>query len=552
MKDVAVSSGSACTSASLEPSHVLTAHRRSRRSSPTRRSASAWAGGPPRRKSTSPPRPRSRPSRGCARSRRWRAPRVELLYGTRFSSCCSRISSSVFLRTRTSSSGSEGERTASVISGGVGALPALLLAALARELSRSLAVVVASEKDAERLGRGPRAAGLPRVFHAPAPTLTPYQRIPASLKARRDEFSLLSRRSTGSRGARSPRCLPARALFTRLPEPARFAGSSSGSGAATRCLSLPALTERLTRARATGAATSSSRPEIWRCAAGSSTSFRRTATSPCAWSWTATGSRRSCASSTPTRSGRRARGIEERPALRGLRGVRAGSGAARRSGSAGRPRKRSASVFAPAVSAMPAGWLDHAGPRRLRGRRSSPRASSEEIAAFAERVATDRDPDRDAFAPGRAPPSGGSDPPGGSGVAAAVRPPRRRRGRGEPRPAARRGDRRARGPRGREAAEEIAARFLSEARRSSSRRAADGRRREAPPSRASSTSFHVSLDERASPERSPSVPAEISAGFRLREPRLALYAEKEIFGEERRSVAARARPRRLSSRICGT
>ena len=41
-----------------------------------------------------------------------------------------------------------------------------------------------------------------------------------------------------------------------------------------------------------------------------------------------------------------------------------------------------------------------------------------------------------------------------------------------------------------------------------------------------------------------SVPAEISAGFRLREPRLALYAEEEIFGEERRSAAARRKPSR--------
>ena len=46
-----------------------------------------------------------------------------------------------------------------VVSGGVGALPALLLAALARELSRSLAIVVASEKDAERWVGDLEAAG---------------------------------------------------------------------------------------------------------------------------------------------------------------------------------------------------------------------------------------------------------------------------------------------------------------------------------------------------------------------------------------------------------
>ena len=72
-----------------------------------------------------------------------------------------------------------------VVAGGVGALPSLLLAALAQDLARSLAIVVASEKDAERWVGDLAAAGHPaeRVFHAPAPTLTPYQRIPASLKA---------------------------------------------------------------------------------------------------------------------------------------------------------------------------------------------------------------------------------------------------------------------------------------------------------------------------------------------------------------------------------
>jgi hypothetical protein len=79
-----------------------------------------------------------------------------------------------------------------VVSGGIGALPGILLAALSADLGRSIAVVVPGEKDAERLIGDLSAAGLPRVFHAPAPTLTPYQRIPASLKSRRDEFSLLT------------------------------------------------------------------------------------------------------------------------------------------------------------------------------------------------------------------------------------------------------------------------------------------------------------------------------------------------------------------------
>ncbi|MFY9550153.1 MAG: transcription-repair coupling factor, partial [Thermoanaerobaculia bacterium] len=52
--------------------------------------------------------------------------------------------------------------------------------------------------------------------------------------------------------------------------------------------------------------------------------------------------------------------------------------------------------------------------------------------------------------------------------------------------------------------------------------------------------FHVSSERR--PDAVVAVPAEISAGFRLREPRLAVYSEEEIFGEERRSAAARRKP----------
>ena len=60
-----------------------------------------------------------------------------------------------------------------VVSGGVGALPAILLAALSRDLGRPLAIVVSNEKEAERLVGDLAASGMERVFHAPAPTLTP-------------------------------------------------------------------------------------------------------------------------------------------------------------------------------------------------------------------------------------------------------------------------------------------------------------------------------------------------------------------------------------------
>src|SRR6185369_10584064 len=84
-----------------------------------------------------------------------------------------------------------------------------------------LAVVVPDEKSAELLMGDLRAAGLTRVFHAPAPSLTPYQRIPPSLKARRDEFSLLTALRTGTDGWDAA-VLPARSLFVRLPDPSGF------------------------------------------------------------------------------------------------------------------------------------------------------------------------------------------------------------------------------------------------------------------------------------------------------------------------------------------
>src|SRR6266540_1698670 len=131
-----------------------------------------------------------------------------------------------------------------VVAGGVGALPGLLLAALGRDLGRPLALVVPDEKEAERLICDLEAAGLTRVFRAPAPTLTPYQRIPASLKARRDEFGLLS--ALVGEEAVGAAVLPARSLFTRLPSREEFLRLRVTLAEGEE-VSLPGLTARLTR-----------------------------------------------------------------------------------------------------------------------------------------------------------------------------------------------------------------------------------------------------------------------------------------------------------------
>jgi transcription-repair coupling factor (superfamily II helicase) len=105
------------------------------------------------------------------------------------------------------------------LAGGVGALPGLVLRALGIDLGRPVAVVVADEKVASAVAGDLRSAGSARVFVAPSPSLTPYQRVFPSLKFRRDEIALLS---AGSRGAGDAFVLPARALFAPLPEPAAY------------------------------------------------------------------------------------------------------------------------------------------------------------------------------------------------------------------------------------------------------------------------------------------------------------------------------------------
>jgi transcription-repair coupling factor (superfamily II helicase) len=424
-----------------------------------------------------------------------------------------------------------------VVSGGVGALPPLLLAALARDLSRPLAVVVASEKDAERWVGDLGAAGLPeaRVFHAPAPTLTPYQRIPASLKARRDEFSLLTALSDA--GSPVAAVLPARSLFTRLPDPSTFSELFVRIRRGDE-VSLARLTERLTRlgyrrgdlvtetgdlavrgglfdvfppdlelavrVELDGDRVESLRlfdPDTQR----SREKIEEIALAPFAAS-------------------------EESEEARRLLTERIGRP----------PSEAERSVFAPAVSSMPAGWLDHASPSGTGALIAlvEPSAVDEEIAAFGERVASDRDPDRDVFLPEELVHSEdairerlasiglrfdrlGLD---AVGDAAAIRLPAEAiAGHG-----GRAAEAAADLQRALAAGEEV---FVA----SRPTGGAEKLRR-----LAIEYGFHVSSERGAGAVVT--IPAEISAGFRVREPRFSLYSEEEIFGEERRSAAARRKP----------
>jgi transcription-repair coupling factor (superfamily II helicase) len=415
-----------------------------------------------------------------------------------------------------------------VVSGGVGALPALLLAALARDLSRPLAIVVASEKDAERWVEDLAAAGLSRIFHSPAPTLTPYQRIPASLKSRRDEFSLLTALSDG--GSPIAAVLPARSLFTRLPDPSKFSELFVRIRRGDE-VSLARLTERLTRLGyrrgdlvietgdlAVRGGLFDVRGELDCDRVDSLRLF----------------------DPDTQRSQERIEEVtlapfaasEESDETRRLLTERIGRP----------PSEAERSVFAPAVSSMPAGWLDFAsrgGARAALTVLVEPSAVGEEVAAFAERVAADRDPDRDAFLPEELvhPEDAIRERLAGIGLrfdrlgvdagaeeADILRLPAEAiAGHG-----GRAAEAAAELSRAIEAGEEV---FVA----SRPTGGAEKLRR-----LALEYGFHVRSER--GPGAVVSIPAEISAGFRLREPRLSLYAEEEIFGEERRSQAARRKP----------
>jgi transcription-repair coupling factor (superfamily II helicase) len=414
------------------------------------------------------------------------------------------------------------------VAGGAGARPGLLLAALAADLDRPLAVIVADEKEAARLESDLAAGGLGSILHAPAPTLTPYQRIPPSLKARRDEFALLS--ALAAPGTVEAVVMPARSLFMRLPsrariEPMRLALSEGEE------VSLPRLTARLTgvgyrrsdlvietgdlavrgglfdvyppdrelpvRVELDGDRVSSIRvfdPDTQR-------------------------SRERLPSVTIPPFAVSSDSAEERELFEARLGRP--------------PSEVERIVFAPAVSPMPAGWLDHASGALLVA--VEPARIEEEIEEFGARVEADRDPDRDVFAPEEL--LHGAARVREEVARAALRFDRVGLSEGGP-----------------------VLRFPTEAIPGFQGRTADaaaelGRRLEEGEEVVVATlprgggeklrRFALEYGLHVSSERGTGalvgVPAEISAGLRARQPGFSVYSESEIFGEEKRSPVSRAR-----------
>jgi transcription-repair coupling factor (superfamily II helicase) len=418
------------------------------------------------------------------------------------------------------------------VSGGSGALPAVLLASLASDLERPLAVVVATEKDAERLLGDLAAAGMAPLHRAPSSTLTPYQRIPPSLKSRRDEFSLLAALAGGAGWGAA--VLPARSLFARLPDPRLFEDLFVG----LRCgeeVSLAGLVERLTRlgyrrgdlvVEAGDLAVRGGLFDVF-------PPDREVAVRVELEGDTISSLRLFDPDTQRSRERLDAVRLPPFAVFEESEDARL-----RMTDRIGRPPSEAERiVFAPAVAPMPAGWLDYAGGALVAV--VEPSSVEEEIAGFEERILADRDPDRDVFAPDEL-----------------LQPADRIRGVLED--IALRFDRLGVSP-GDETV--LAFRLPAEAIAGHGGRAAEAA---ADLKRALESGEEVFVAARrtggveklrrlaleygfsVSSERNPgvvvAVPAEISAGFRLREPRLALYAEEEIFGEERPSVSPRRKP----------
>ncbi|HYK43013.1 MAG TPA: transcription-repair coupling factor [Thermoanaerobaculia bacterium] len=420
-----------------------------------------------------------------------------------------------------------GERP--VVSGGAGALPGLILAAASCDLGAPLAIVVPDEKAAEVLRGDLFAGGLTRVFHAPAPTLTPYQRIPPSLKTRRDEFGLLG--ALQSHEKVEAIVLPARALFTRLPSPDDFSRLRLELAAGDE-ISLTRVVARLT---GVGYRRSDLVVETGDLAVrgGLFDVFAPDRELPVrielegdriasirVFDPDTQRSRERLASVVVPPFATSRESEEER----GLLTERLGRF----------PSEVERIVFAPAVSPMPAGWLDHAAGAAVVV--FEPAAVDEEIAGFSERLFADRDPDRDPFDPEelahspekiREALSSASlrfDRVGLTGGGPAVRLPAESIA--------------GHGGRTREAAEQIGAALEAGEETLVAVRPTGGA--EKLRRFALEYGLHVSSERR--PGAIISVPAEISGGFRMRDPRVFVYAESEIFGEEKPVSTSRRRP----------
>ena len=415
-----------------------------------------------------------------------------------------------------------------VVSGGVGALPGLLAAALARDLGRRLAVVVPDEKEAERVARDLAAGGLERILRAPAPGLTPYQRIPPSLKARRDEFRLLA--ALAEESGLEAAILPAASLFTRLPSREEF-GKLTVALAEGEEVALPRLIARLTEL---GYRRGDLVIETGDLAVrgGLFDVFPPDRELPLRVELDGDriASLRQFDPDTQRSSGRLS--TARLPPFAGARESR--EAAALFEERVGRsPSEAERVVFAAAVTPMPASWLDHAAGALVIA--VEPAAIEECVAEFEEKLAADRDPERDVFAPEEL-----MHPAERVRAAVAAAPLAfDRLGLAE-------GDAvrlpaeavAGHGGRTREAAEEIA-RALG---------AGEGILLAARPTGGAEKARHFAREYEIPVASEPGsgalvvVPAEISAGFRLRDPRLTVYDEEEIFGEEKPSVTRRAKP----------
>jgi transcription-repair coupling factor (superfamily II helicase) len=415
------------------------------------------------------------------------------------------------------------------LAGAAGSLPGVLLAALRRDLARPLAVVVADEEESERLRQDLSAAGLTRVFHAPAPALTPYQRIPPSLKARRDEFALLA--ALAEKDGVDAIVLPARSLFTRLPAAERLHALSFRLEEGQE-ISLPRLVSRLTRVGYRRADLVIETGDL-AVRGGLFDVFPPDRDLPLRVELDGDriASLRVFDPDTQ-RSRERLSAAVIPPFASAEDAVEARTLLEQRIGRP--PSEAERIVFAPAVEAMPAGWLDHA--RDAVVVVVEPSSVEEEIDAFAERVSSDRDPDRDFFAPEEL-----------------LHPVERiREGIAQATVFFDRVGLTARGARIRLPAEPIAAHAgrTAEAAAELSRSIASGDEifvavrptggAEKLRRFALEYSLHVSSERR--PGALVCIPSEISAGFRLRDPSLAVYSESEIFGEEKRSAVSRGRP----------